>query len=262
MKLKRFKHDGMQKLACLTGVLCLLLLSPEVFSQQKLKEKILADGNDRDPFAKKFRWGVSYQQYWSSIEGQQVEKSYFIKPSIGFNFRLEYYFNSFLGVGLGAGYQQRGAGIVNEDNTGGAFAHPWITVDGVRGNPDSTYLERLRFNTIEFPLTILLRTPKDVFKGMRISAAAGPTLIHVVSVNQTFQSIIDGFHPYHWVTDNYIRNDLGYQISLGTDIDSGGAGKSMFQIHFVYTQGLGNVYAVGQGTGHQMTFGVRLGWMF
>ena len=93
-------------------------------------------------------------------------------------------------------------------------------VDGVVGDPDSTHLERLRFNTLEFPLTILLRTPKDVFKGMRISAAAGPTLIHVISVNQTFQSVVDGFHPYHWVTDNYIRNDIGYQISVGTDIDS------------------------------------------
>src|SRR6185436_9547401 len=131
------------------------------------------------------------------------------------NFRAEYYFNSFLGIGLGAGYQQRGAGITNQDNTGGAFAHPWIDADGVTGDPDSTYLERLRFNTLEFPLTILLRTPKDVWKGLRVSAAAGPTLIHVMSVNQTYQSIVDGFHPYHWVSDNYIHNDLGYQVSIG-----------------------------------------------
>ncbi|HRI78777.1 MAG TPA: outer membrane beta-barrel protein [Cyclobacteriaceae bacterium] len=252
----------MQKIILLAGVIGILLYSPEVFSQQKLKEKILAEGESRDPFDKKFRWGISYQQYWSTITGDQVEKDYFIKPSIGFNFRFEYYFNSFLGLGLGAGYQQRGAGITNLDNTGGAYAHPWITVDGVTGDPDSTHLERLRFNTIEFPLTILLRTPKDVWKGTRVSAAAGPTLIHLISVNQTYQSVVDGFHPYHWVSDNYIHNDLGYQVSIGADIDSGGSGKSMFQIHFVYTQGLKNIYAAGQGDGRQMTFGVRLGWLF
>lgn len=252
----------MKRFAGLMGFMCLVLFSHTSFAQQSVKEKIIAEGEPRASFDKKFRWGVSYNMYWSMITGEQVEKSYFIKPSIGFNFRFEYYFNSFIGVGLGAGYQQRGAGIVNQDNTGGAYAHPWITVDGVTGDPDSTYLERLRFNTLEFPLTLLLRTPKDVFSGMRLSGAIGPTLIHTMSVNQTYQSIIDGFHPYHWVTDNYTRNDIGIQAEFGADIDSGGGGKSIFQVHFVYTQGTGNVYAIGQGTGRQTTFGIRLGWLF
>lgn len=256
----------MKRLLYLTFFLSLELLPNDGFSQQKLKEQILNEGNPLDPFAKKFRWGVSYHQYWSTITGE-TQSSYFTKPSIGFNFRGEYYFNSFLGLGLGIGYQQRGAGVYNTDVTGGAYAHPWNFVNtptGYRsGDPDSTHLERLRFNTIEVPLTLLLRTPKDVLQsGMRISGAVGPTLIHTISVNQTLQSIIDGFHPYNWVTDNYIRNDIGIQASIGADIDSGGGGKSIFQIHFVYTQGFKNIYAVGQGTGHQMTFGIRLGWLF
>ena len=167
----------------------------------------------------------------------------------------------------GVAFQQRGAGINHTDVTGGAFAHPWIFVDtpqGYRsGDPDSTHLDRLRFSTLEMPLTLLLRTPKDIFQeGMRLSAGVGPTLIHTSRVNQTFQSVIDGSHPYNWVTDNYIRNDLGYQVSLGADIDSGGGGKSIFQIHFVYTQGLSNVFAKGQADGRQTTFGVRFSWLF
>jgi len=243
-----------------------LAMPVAVLSQQKLKEKILSEGEDRAPFEKKFRWGVNYNQYWSSINGD-AQAAYFLKPSIGGGLRAEYYFTSFLGVGLSAGYQQRGAGINHTDVTGGAFSHPWAFVDtpeGYRsGDPDSTHLERLRFNTIEFPLTLLLRTPKDLFQqGMRLSAAAGPTLVHVVSVNQTFQSIVDGFHPYNYVTDNYITNDLGYQLSIGAEFDSGGGGKSIFQVHFVYTQGTKNIFAKGQADGRLVTYGVRLSWLF
>lgn len=237
-------------------------LAHPLMGQQSLREKIIAEGELRSAFDKKFRWGVSLNIYWASIAGEQVERSYFLKPSLGGTIRAEYYFNSFLGIGVGAGYQQRGAGIINADNTGGAFAHPWITNDvGTIGDPDSTYLERVRFNTLEFPVTILLRTPKDVFEGMRLSGAVGPTLIHNMSTNLTMQSIVDGFHPYNWVTDNYIRNDIGLQASIGAEIDCGG-GRNLFQVHLVYTSGLKNVYAVNQGNGQLVTYGVRLAWMF
>ena len=256
----------MTKLIYPCAFLLLAFFPQAVWSQQKLKEKIIDEGNSRLPFAKKFRWGINYSQYWSTITGE-AQGSYFIKPSIGAGLRAEYYFNSFIGVGLGVAFQQRGAGINHTDVTGGAYAHPWIFVDtpqGYRsGDPDSTHLDRLRFSTLEMPLTLLLRTPKDIFQeGMRLSAGVGPTLIHTSRVNQTFQSVIDGSHPYNWVTDNYIRNDLGYQVSLGADIDSGGGGKSIFQIHFVYTQGLSNVFAKGQADGRQTTFGVRFSWLF
>lgn len=252
----------MKKVIC-TGMFLSALLLPRIgLPQQKLKEQILAAGNSKSVFDKKFRWGVSFNSYWSTIEGQQVEKSYFVKPSLGGTLRAEYYFNSFLGIGFGVGFQQRGAGIYNQDNSGGAFSHPWITNDfGQVGNPDSTYLQRLRFSSLEFPLTFLLRTPKDISGGLRLSAAVGPTLIHTSHVNLTYQSIVDGFHPYDWITENYLRNDLGIQASAGVDIDSGG-GKTLFQMHLVYTSGLGNIYAKGQGEGRQVTYGVRLAWLF
>ncbi len=263
--MKDVKYIYMKRIICATAFLFSLLFSTAIFSQQKLREKILAEGTLKNAFDKKFRWGISYNQYWSTITGE-TQKSYFIKPSIGFNFRTEYYFNSFLGIGFGVGFQQRGAGINNTDVTGGAYSHPWIFVNtpqGYRsGDPDSTHLERLRVSTIEFPLTLLLRTPKDFLQqGMRLSGAVGPTLIHTSAVNQTFQSVIDGLHPYNWVTDNYERNVLGYQVSLGFDIDAGG-GNNVFQVHFVYTETLQNIYAKGQATGAHATGGVRLAWLF
>lgn len=253
------------KKAC--WILSLVLLSTlSVHAQQSTREKIVKEGDEAltGAFEDKFRWGVSLNMYWSTIAGEMVEDSYFLKPSLGGTVRAEYYFLDWLGVGIGAGYQQRGAGIYNIDNTGGAFSHPWITNDyGQVGNLDSTTLERIRFNTLEFPVTILLRSPKGkgMWKGARISGAVGPTLIHNMSTNRTMQSIIDGFHPYNWVTDNYIRNELGLQASVGAEIDSGG-GKNILQVHFVYTRGSRNIYANNQGIGYHETYGVRLAWLF
>ena len=229
------------------------------FSQEK--EKILAEGDPKSTLDKKFRWGFSLNMYWSTITGDNLPKEYFIKPSLGVTFRAEYYFKPFIGLGAGLGYQQRGAGIINPDNSGGAFAHPWIVNKfGTQGDPDSTHLEKLRFNTIELPVSILFKTPKDVFRDWRITGSIGAIFIYNVKTNDRFESIIDGFHKDTDLTDSFIRNDIGYQISVGPEIDVGE--KSVCQIHLVYSQGLRNVYTAGQGDGRQMTMGVRIAWLF
>jgi hypothetical protein len=255
----------MKKLFYTIIAFSVIFVAVDVKAQQSVKEKIVSEGTLKKANDKKFHWGVSFQQYWSGITGE-TQSSYFIKPSIGGGLRAEYYFNSWLGLGIGAAFQQRGAGVNNTDVTGGAFAHPWVfvnTPEGYRsGDVDSTHLERLRFSTIEVPLTVLVRTPKDFLQdGMRLSGAVGPSWIHTSRVNQTYQSVIDGFHPYNWVTDNYTRNNLGLQASVGLDIDSGG-GSSQFQVHFVYTTTLSNMYANGLADGRLVTYGVRLAWMF
>ena len=227
----------------------------ETLAQEK--EKILAEGEARDIFSKKFRWGISYNQYWSTITGNDLPRDYFIKPSLGFNVRVEYYPKSFIGIGMGFGIQQRGAGIINPDNYGGSFSHPWIKPTG---DVDSTYTEKLRFNTLELPLTLLLRTPKDILKGIRLSAAMGMIFIHNYQANDVWLDIGGGNHLDHFVTDDYTRNDVGYQISLGPDINAGGS--NIIQIHFVYSQGGKNIYAAGQGDGRQVTLGVRVAWLF
>lgn len=238
----------------------LSLLSMEVLAQEKqeilTKEKILAEADVKNVYIKKFRFGLSWNQYWGTIKGSNLPKTYFTKPSIGFNIRAEYYPLSFVGIGAGVGVQQRGAGIINKDNYGTPFTHPWDTPY----DRDSTYRERLRFNTFEVPVTLLLRTPKDVIKGVRLSAAAGLVFVKVNWVNNIFLSPEDGFHIITVESENYIKKDLAYQLSFGTDINAGES--CVLQVHFVYTNGTKNIYINDPGDGRLKTFGFRVAWLF
>ncbi len=222
------------------------------------KEEIIAAGKIEDVFDKKFRFGLSYHFYWGTIKGNDLPDRYFAKPCVGFNFRAEYYPLSFAGAGLGIGYQQRGTGVRNPDNFGGSFAHPWVKPNLVE--TDSTYAQKLRINTFEIPLTLLLRTPNEVIKGIRLSAAAGITWIHNFRTNDIWMDVVGGFHEERFVTSQYLRDDLGYQLSFGGDINAGHA--NVFQVHFVYTKGMKNIYAAGQGDGRQVTLGLRTAFLF
>ncbi len=251
----------MKRLAFLTILVC--LLATGVFAQKKELtpgEKILAEGNLVNPFDKKLRFGISWNQYWGTIKGDDLPEKYFSKPCMGFNLRAEYYPLSFIGIGVGAGIQMRGAGIYNEDKTGGGpFTHPWepnYTPDDV----DSTYRERLRFNTFEIPVTILLRTPNDIIKGVRLTGAAGVVFISNYYAVDFFHYPEDGFHTTTVVTDDYIKNDMGYQFSAGVDIDA--SESCVLQVHLVYTKGTNNVYKNDQGDGRMETFGFRVAWLF
>ena len=221
------------------------------------KESILADTTTQNMFQKKLRWGLSWNQYWGTIKGNSLPQTYFSKPCLGFNFRAEYYPLPFVGFGAGFGLQQRGAGIINPDNSGGSFTHPW---EFPLGNPDSTYRERLRFNTLEVPLTLLLRTPKDVIKGVRISGAAGILFTHVTRAKDYFLSVEDGFHVITDVKDSYLINNFGYQFSLGTDINAGES--CILQVHLVMTECVRNVYKTAPANGQLRTFGFRVAWLF
>ena len=252
----------MKRITYLIVSLSLILLFGDIHAQEKkplpTKEEIIAAGQIKDVFDKKFRFGLSYHFNWGTIKGDDLPNRYFTKPCIGFNFRAEYYPVPFAAIGLGIGYQQRGTGIRNPDTYGGSFAHPWVKPNLVE--TDSTYAQKLRFNTIEFPLTLLLRTPKEVFKGVRLSAAAGVILIHNFRVNDIWMDVVGGFHLERPATSEYLRDDIGYQLSFGPDINAGHA--NVFQVHFVYTKGTKNIYAAGQGDGRQMTMGVRVAWLF
>ncbi len=240
------------------NIIALLLLTTlgcDVYAQSK--ETILAEGESKNVFEKKFRVGISGNQYWGNIKGKNLARDYFGKPCLGSNIRAEYYPLSFIGIGAGFGIQQRGAGIINTDVSGGSFTHPW---ELPQFNGDSTYRERLRFNTLEVPVTLLLRTPKDVIRGVRLSAAAGIALVHTTRVNDIFLSVEDGYHLDQIVTRDYVKNDVPIQLSFGTDISM--AGVSIFQFHLVYTKGTKNVYAAGQGDGRLETYGFRLSWLY
>ena len=251
----------MKKINCLILMLTCVFAS-ETLAQEKAEktpgEKILEEGIIKDPNEKKFRAGISWNQYWGIIKGSNLPKEFFAKPCIGFNVRAEYYPISFIGIGVGFGVQQRGTGVINEDKEGGTFTHPWF---GLQGNTeDSTYRERLRFNTIEVPVTLLLRTPNDVIKGMRLSAAAGVVWFKNDYVHDFWHKPEDGFHTIIDVSDQYISDDLAYQFSVGADINAGGSG--VFQIHLVYTKGTKNIYKTIPSDGRLETYGFRAAWLF
>src|SRR4030095_16072752 len=104
------------------ALIAFVLLSKEGFCQDK--ESILAETEVKSVFEEKFNWGITYHQYWGTIKGSNLPKEYFAKPCFGASLRAEYYPLSFLGVGVGFGVQQRGAGVLNKDNYGGSFTPP------------------------------------------------------------------------------------------------------------------------------------------
>jgi hypothetical protein len=225
------------------------------YTQAQTKESILGEAAEQDVFNKKFYWGLSWNQYWGKIKGSNLPETYFNKPCIGFNLRAEYYILPFLGIGAGFGYQQRGTGIITPDNYGGAFTHPW---EEPMYDADSTYRNRLRFKTLELPITILLRVP--IVKGLQLSGAAGVVLMRVNGATDYFLSVEDGYHKITDITSDYLKSDMGYQISIGPEIDAGTS--CVLQVHFVYTSGTKNVFANGASNGTQQTFGFRAACLF
>lgn len=221
------------------------------------KEKILAEADVKSVFNKKFYWGLTGNQYWGKIKGDNLPEEYFGKPCLGSNLRVEYYPISFVGASVGFGIQQRGAGIITPDQSGGSFTHPW---EYPQYDGDSTYRRRLRFNTLEVPITLLLRTPKDVIKGVRLSAALGVAYVKTMRVSDVFLVVEDGYHQDRVVTKDYLASDLPLQLSFGTDINAGDQG--VLQFHLVYTKGSKNVFAANQGNGQLITYGFRVSWLY
>ncbi len=207
-----------------------------------------ADSEKTSAFDKKFLWGFTFTQSWSTISGNSLPKSYFAKPSIGLLASVEYFPKKFLGFSAGIGFMQRGAGVLNVPTP---------------NFPDSTYRERLRLSTFELPLSVTLRTPKDVIKGLRFSASAGIAPVFMYAAYDTKISIepnIDNLDKSVDVSSGYFKTDMAFQITAGPEIDM--ASRQVIRIHFYYSQGTSNVYSSGSVQGHTENIGLRLGWLF
>jgi hypothetical protein len=223
-----------------TFSIALFLLSNLLAAQESQK-------SEHTLFERKLLFGVSYNNLWTTVDGDNLPQTYFHKPSLGFVLKAEYYPVSFVGVSVGAGFQQRGAGIISPD------------LDHSQGNADSTYRKRLRFNSIEFPISLLLRTPKDIVKGLRLRATAGIVPMINIQSNQVFLSIEDGNHTRIDVSNDYWKNDLVYQLTVGPEISTG---AGIFQVDFIYSRGTKNVFSTGSSTGYNQSLGFRLSWLF
>lgn len=234
---------------------CVMCTGANSFGQDR--ESILKESETRNVFAKKFSWGLSWNQYWGSIVGTDLPREYFAKPCMGTTLRLQYYVLPFVGASVGFGFQQRGSGVINEDNVGGAFTHPW---EEPQYDGDSTYRERLRFRGWEVPIAIELRTPMDIVKGVRLSGSAGISWYTSSEVKTYFLSVEDGYHKITDVSNDYLKSDVALQLSAGADINAGNA--CVLQVHFIYTKSSSNVYLTGTGVGQLKTVGFRVSCLF
>ncbi len=225
-------------------LIVMMLIAGKLSAQQFAAPK---DDIRKSIFDKKLLWGFTYTQSWSTIKGSSLPVNYFTKQSIGLQVSAEYYPLSFLGFSLGAGYQQRGTGIKNSNV----------------GPVDSTYRDRLRFNTFEFPIAVILRTPKDVIKGLRFSGSLG--LVPIINRNSrdvkiSLEPNLADLDKTQDVSARYFKNDFALQFTAGPEIDM--AANQVIKVQFYYSMGTTNVYAAGQGTGHNQNAGIRLAWMF
>jgi hypothetical protein len=200
------------------------------------------------PTYKKFLFGVSFHQTWSSIEGTTPELFY--KPSLGGGAKVEYYPLQFLGISAGVMLQQRGAGVIQPDT---GFTAPSM----------NTYRTRFRTNYVDFPIAIILRTPPIKGGAYRISGSFGVVPSYMWEAVEVWHSVEDGFHKETDQTANMNRFDLNLQATLGTDINAFG---SIFHVGFIGSFGTMNVYnssgTLSTYNGKNRSYGFRLGWMF
>lgn len=209
-----------------------------------------ADSSFQQAQNKKWRFGFDLSVYGSTIKGSQLNADYFAKPSVGLCFVANYRFVKFASLSIGAGYHQYGAGSITK-----------IKLPVTGAAPDSTYRQRLRFNTFAFPISLNLRTPKDILKGWKI----GGTFSVVPIVNVSSRDVYNSIEPTTRVIDvnkdvssSYFKNDLMIQFAVGPEI---AAGTGILKFQFVYIIGTANVYAV-TGNGRNEAMGFRIGYLF
>lgn len=199
---------------------------------------------------KKFLIGGTFNSGWSrylNFEGPEV----FTKPSLGIYVKMEYYFTNWLGLSLGIGHQQMGTGIISPD------------VEKELGNPDSTYRLRIRTNNLAFPLVLQFRTPKDVFKGGRLSLGLGIAPSYAYNAKTIFHSLEDGFHDKQNITDNLEKLDIPLRGTLGIDINASNA--CLFRMNFLVQYGFNELYtdpATNITSGQNLLFGFDLDFLF
>jgi hypothetical protein len=181
----------------------------------------LAYGQEKAPEAAKpkhdkFRWGFTFMNVWSDVQGSTPDL--YTKPSLGGIVKVEYYPVEFLGITAGVGYQQRGYGLILPDT---GFVAPSL----------NTYRNRIRTNNLEFPIGLILKTPKPIAGGSTwLTANVGISPLRMFEANDVYLSVEDGFHIVNDVTTSFNRSDSPVFVSFGPEIDTS---AGYLQIHLI-----------------------------
>jgi hypothetical protein len=213
----------------------------------------LAYGQDQTiekPEQKKdnFRFGFTFLNVWSNVKGNTPES--FNKPSLGANLKVEYYPLDFLGLTAGVGYQQRGYGVILPDT-------------GLVAPSINTFRNRIRTNSVEFPVGLILRTPMLAGGTTRVTGTIGVSPLYTFQVNDAYLNIESGFHVITDVTESFSSRDAPLYVSIGPEIDTS---AGFLQVQLVASFGTADVYSQVNNpknySGKHRYFGVSMGCTF
>lgn len=197
---------------------------------------------------KRFYFGVTFINAWSNVTGRTPDHYY--KPSLGGGVKVEYYPLQWLGLGLGANFQQRGAGVTLPDT---GFTAPSM----------NTYRMRFRMNCIDVPVSVILRSPAILKKSIRFSGSFGVAPMYMFGATYNWISAEDGFHDVTDYTADIESFDLQLMGSVGIDVNAWG---TVFQLRYINSFGMMNIYrpsgAFAAYDGRNVLHGIGLGWMF
>lgn len=203
-------------------------------------------------FDNKFYWGFTFNNSWTNVLGKN--EPYFIKPSLGGGFKMDYYFAKNIGITAGFTYQQRGAGIKSPESDPDEL-----------GNPDSTNRLRLRFNSFEIPLALIFRSKNPVGKGqgVRWTGGIGLTPQWVFRSTRIFFSVEDGFHIIDQVNKDYAQFKASVDGNFGIYINAGNS--AIFQTDLLLSYGLVDVNRTtrfGTSKGNDLLIGLRISFLY
>ncbi|MGQ3014049.1 MAG: porin family protein [Flavobacteriales bacterium] len=198
---------------------------------------------------KHFYYGFSFSNVWTDLRG--LGQPTYFKPSLGAHAIFEYMFTDYIGISAGIGYQQRGAGLklVNNDY------YPNVN--------DSTYRLRLRQHSLDFPLALVLKTPRKWLPGFQFSLLLGAEPNWLFRGSTYMYYAIEDFNLTTLYTNRFRRFEAPLYAAIGLDIDAGP--HAMLRVHAVTNQGFVGLYQrPGQTayTGRTEMYGIRLTFMF
>ena len=230
-----------------TLLIVFVLIGLNSFSQFQKPTEV----STRTPyFERKVVVGFAVNNSWSCYS-DLLKDSAFFRPSLGFHIKTNYFFKPYIGISLGAGLQQRGMGIYTPD------------LDNSIGNPDSTGRLRYRTTTIDLPVQLILRSPKDIFPGTRLSMGLGVNFSYIYKAQRIWKSVDDGFHQPSNITANYDKLDIPIRINVGFDIDAGPG--CLFRLHLVGEMGNKFIYTnptTQIKSNKNILFGIDLSFLF
>lgn len=203
----------------------------------------------KSAFNQKFMIGFGVNNSWANY--RDLKDTSFYRPSLGIHLKADYFFSKSVGITIGIGVQQRGMGIYTPD------------YDQSIGNPDSTGRLRYKSTTVDFPVQLLFRPQKELFKNGRLVGGLGITASYMHKAQRIWKSVDDGFHEPTDITPSFKKIDFPIRATIGTDIAV--PGGTLFRAQLVGEMGFTKIYqsgTMGNSVGQNTLFGVDLSFLF